>query len=57
MAWICTLGIAFIVLVVGFAATPQSDCGNTGCDNGYAVGGMLLSVVLFPIVLVGVVLG
>jgi hypothetical protein len=30
IAWFCTLAIDVLMLIVGFATTPQSDCGGTG---------------------------
>lgn len=57
VAWFCTLAIDALMLIVGFATTPQSDCGGTGCDTGYGVGVMFFSVPFFALALAGVAAG
>jgi hypothetical protein len=57
VAGFCTLAIDVLMLIVGFATTPQSECGGTGCDTGYGVGVMFLSVPLFVLALTGVAAG
>jgi hypothetical protein len=57
VAWICTLVIGAIVLVVSDASTPQTACGGTGCDTANGIGTMFAAVAVFPLVLVGVAIG
>jgi hypothetical protein len=57
VAGFCTLGIVVAILIVGDATTPQSACGGTGCDTGYGLGAMLLSIPVFVLALPGVLLG
>jgi uncharacterized RDD family membrane protein YckC len=57
VAWFCTLAIDVLMLIVGFATTPQSECSGTGCDTGYGVGVMFVSVPLFVLTLAGVAVG
>jgi hypothetical protein len=57
VAWICTLVLVGILLFVGSATTPQSACNNTGCDTGYGLGAMFLSLPVFLLALAGVSLG
>jgi hypothetical protein len=57
VAGFCTLAIDVLILIAGFATTPQSECGETGCDTGYGVGVMFLSVPFFALALAGVAAG
>ena len=53
----CTLVIIVLVLIVGYGATPQSECGGTGCDTGYGIGAALLAIPVFALALAGVAAG
>jgi hypothetical protein len=57
VAWICTLAIAFVVLIVADATTPQSECGGTGCDTGNGVGAAFIALITYGPVLIGTILG
>jgi hypothetical protein len=57
VAGFCMLGLDVVILIVGSATTPQSACGGTGCDTGYGVGVMALSVPIFALAFAGAALG
>ncbi len=45
------LGTAYLVVI---ATTPQSECGNTGCDTGYGIGVIVMFFPVFGVTLAGV---
>jgi hypothetical protein len=57
LAGLCTLALLILVAIVGFATTPQSACGGTGCDNGYSVGIGVMVIPVFLLALAGVAAG
>jgi hypothetical protein len=57
VAGICAGGIVGVAYIVGFATTPQSACGNTGCDTSYGLGVVLMFFPVFGVALAGVALG
>jgi hypothetical protein len=57
VAGICAGGIVGLAWLFGFATTPQSACGNTGCDTGYGLGAISMFFPVFGLALGGVALG
>jgi hypothetical protein len=49
--------LALVALVIGLAITPQTACGNTGCDTGYGLGTVLLAHLFFVALMPGAALG
>jgi hypothetical protein len=57
LAWICSLLTVLPVLLVGYATTPQSQCGGTGCDTSYGLGAVFIALLIYAPALVGTALG
>lgn len=57
-ALVVTAGVLGLTsLLVGYAITPDAECGNTGCDTSYGLGAILLTGICFIAMLPGAVLG
>lgn len=57
LAWISSLVIVLPVLLIGYATTPQTECGGTGCDTGYGLGATFIAIVIYGPALIGTMLG
>jgi len=57
VAGFAALAIVFVIVVIGFAITPDKQCVKERCDNGYAVGAMFIYPPTFALAFVGAWVG
>ena len=57
LALICCIALVAVYVVIGDAVAPQSQCHNTGCDTGYAVGAMFGVAIMYGPSVLGTWLG
>ena len=57
LAWFCVCPLIGLSLIVGYATTPNSACGGTGCDTGYGLGAIAIGILLWIPALIGTASG
>jgi hypothetical protein len=57
VAGLAALAIVFMLILVGFAITPDKQCVRETCDNGYAVGALFAYPPTFGLSFMGAWLG
>lgn len=52
-----TIGLLVVSDVIGTVTTPDSACGGTGCDTGYAVGLLVMAPFVYGLAFLGAWIG